>query len=129
MAKPFPDAAFNLSARLYYGIPHSSSAFCIGGNFRIPHSSRPSAFPHLTLEHWFVRRALVTGYCVRMSSITTFAGTAPPAAEMTMDPVPPEARLNLPYPTPPPVRLNVALPASDCIASGLTFLLSPFPIT
>jgi len=54
MAKPFPDAAFNLSARLCSGIPHSSSAFCIGVNFRIPHSSRPSAFPHHTLQHWFV---------------------------------------------------------------------------
>jgi hypothetical protein len=46
MAKPFPDAAFNLSARLYSGIPHSSSAFCIGVNFRIPHSSRLSPLFH-----------------------------------------------------------------------------------
>src|ERR1035437_1886368 len=39
---------------------HSAFLFCIlhrGVNFRIPHSSRPSAFPHHTLQHWFVRRA------------------------------------------------------------------------
>jgi len=46
MAKPFPDAAFNLSARLYSGIPHSSSAFCIGVKFRVPHSSRLSPLFH-----------------------------------------------------------------------------------
>jgi len=36
---------------------HSAS----GVTFRIPHSSRPSAFPHHTLQHWFVRRALGCG--------------------------------------------------------------------
>src|ERR1035437_4735780 len=55
-----PRAPLQLASPLRSRIPHSSSAFCIGVNFRIPHSSHPSAFPHHTLQHWFVRRALVT---------------------------------------------------------------------
>jgi hypothetical protein len=43
---PFPEAAFNLSARRYSGIPHSSSTFCIGPKSRIPHSSRFSPLFH-----------------------------------------------------------------------------------
>jgi hypothetical protein len=46
MAKPFPDAAFLFCILHWLEVPHSSSAFCIGVNFRIPHSSRLSPLFH-----------------------------------------------------------------------------------